>query len=206
MDTLNQLFGSTAKVKTIKLFLFNPKVSFDINDIAQKTKEPVSKIRKEISTLLKLKLIKKKTFYKQVEKKVRKKKVLKRVRVSGWLLNENFGYTIPLQAFLVTMNNLGPKDIVKKISKAGSVKFIAIAGAFIQDGESRVDLLVVGDRLKRGILDSAVRSIESEFGRELKYAVFETSDFEYRLNFYDKLIRDVLENPHEKILNKLGVT
>ena len=48
-------------------------------------------------------------------------------------------------------------------------------------------------------------SIEAELGKELRYAAFETLDFQYRLGIYDKLIRDILDSQHQKILNKLAI-
>jgi len=62
----------------------------------------------------------------------------------------------------------------------------------------------VGDKLKRGAVDRVIKTMEAEVGRELVYAVFDTADFLYRLNAYDKFIRDVLDYPHEKIIDKLN--
>jgi hypothetical protein len=47
--------------------------------------------------------------------------------------------------------------------------------------------------------------MEADIGKELSYAVCDTADFVYRLNAYDKFIRDVLDYPHETIVDKLGV-
>jgi len=52
---------------------------------------------------------------------------------------------------------------------------------------------------------SIMSSIEALLGKELRYAAFETTDFQYRLSIYDKLIKDILDYQHEKILNKLGL-
>jgi hypothetical protein len=43
-------------------------------------------------------------------------------------------------------------------------------------------------------------------GKEIRYSAFETGEFQYRLGMYDKLIRDVLDYPHETVLDKLGVS
>jgi hypothetical protein len=60
-----------------------------------------------------------------------------------------------------------------------------------------VDLLIVGDRMKRGKIEKGIRRLEAEIGAELVYAIFETKEFNYRLNMYDKLVRDILDYPHE---------
>jgi len=63
----------------------------------------------------------------------------------------------------------------------------------------------VGDHLKQAKLLSIMSSIEALLGKELRYAAFETVDFRYRLSIYDKLIKDILDYQHKKILNKLGI-
>jgi hypothetical protein len=67
-----------------------------------------------------------------------------------------------------------------------------------------VDLLVVGDNMKLSLLENIIKTIESEIGKEIRYAVFETQEFTYRYSVFDKLIRDILDFQHEKIINKLG--
>ena len=67
-------------------------------------------------------------------------------------------------------------------------------------------LLVVGDGIKHGKLENVIHTLEAEIGRELRYTVFDTPDFHYRLSIYDKLVRDILDYPHIKVVDKLGVT
>lgn len=205
MDTLTKLFGNATKVKVIKQFVFNKETPFDVQIIALRTKETATKVRAEISLLEKMDLIKRKVFFKTVHRKRGGKKTTVRVKSNGWILNENFEFILPLQAFLVSLNHLNPKYIVRKLNRGGVMKLVIISGIFIQNPESRIDLLVVGDHLKKGVIDSAIKTIESEIGSEIRYAVFETADFMYRYGLYDKLVRDILDFPHDKILNKLGV-
>ncbi len=205
METLTKLFGSGAKVKIIKMFLFNPDVAYDVAQISERTKENSSKVRREIHVLEKMDLIKKRVFYKTVHRKKGNRTIQGKVKTHGFILNHDFEFLIPLQQFLVNLNHLAPKDIARKLSKAGNMKLVLTAGIFIQDPESRVDLLVVGDHIKKSAVDNAIRTIEAEMGKEIRYAVFETPDFQYRLSLYDKLIRDILDFPHEKIVNKIGL-
>lgn len=205
MEILTKLFGNAAKVKIIKLFVFNPGSPFDVAQIAERTKESASKVRKELFQLEKINLIKRRVFQKTVSRKVRNKKQVRKVRTSGFVLDDMFEHLTPLKVFLVGMSKFTPKDLTKKLSRSGSLKLIIVAGTFIDNVESRLDLLVVGDNIKKGVLEQAIKTIESEMGMELRYAFFETSDFKYRLGLYDKLLRDVLDYPHEKVINKLGV-
>ena len=47
--------------------------------------------------------------------------------------------------------------------------------------------------------------MEAEIGKELRYAVLNTKEFIYRLDMYDKFIRDILDYPHERLIEKIKV-
>ena len=193
METLSKLFGSETKVKIMRLFLFNPEHIFDVKEIATRVKSDSTRVRREMSILEKINLVKRRVTTK------------KKSNGYGFIANSQFSYLLPLQNFLINVEPLQPKEITKRISKLGSIKLIIIAGVFIQEPESRLDILIVGDNVKKGILENTIKTLESEIGRELKYAHFTTEDFKYRLSMFDKLIRDVLDYPHKKVLNRLPI-
>lgn len=205
MDVLEKIFGSSAKVKIMRMFLFNPGASYDISLIVERAKLTEALARKELKTLQDIGLIKKKSFVKDVEVKIRKKRIVKRKKVAGWVLDDTFSYLASLQSFLIHVSPLQDREVIKRFSRVGKIRLLIISGIFMQERESRVDLLIVGDNLKKGLLETTVKNIESEAGKELSYASFETSDFQYRLGMYDKLIRDILDYPHKKLINKIGI-
>ncbi len=176
----------------MRLFLFNPDTTFDITNIARRAKTTSHKARYELSIMGKIGLIKKRSNGK-------KKGGIK------YALNKEFPYLLPLQNFLINIEPLQPKEIVKRLSRLGSIKLLIVSGVFIQNPESRADLLIVGDGVKRTRLDNTIKDLEAEIGKELKYAYFTTEDFKYRLSMFDKLTRDILDYPHKKVLNKLGL-
>ena len=179
------IFGGEAKVKMMRLFVFNPNLIFAPSEVSHRTKERPPKVRRELNNLSKAGLIKK--------------------RARGYFLNSTYPYLPAVEHFLVEAAPISEKVILKKLSRAGTLKLVLTAGVFIHNPDSRVDLLVVGDHLKQGMLISAISAIEAQLGKELRYAAFETADFSYRLGIYDKLIRDILDYPHKKVLNKLGI-
>ena len=77
---------------------------------------------------------------------------------------------------------------------------------FIQEWETRVDLLVVGDDINMAKLESVMKVIESEVGKEIAYSAFETEDFEYRVGIHDRLIRDILDSPHTVLIDRIGIS
>jgi hypothetical protein len=205
MDVLERLFGSAAKVKIIKLFLFNPDAAFDVGQAAERSKVTSEIARKEINNLLEINFIKPKFYIKEVKKQKNRNIEIVRKRVNGYILDQKFPYIEDIKAFLSNINPFKHKDIVEKISRAGKIQLLIISGIFIKNPDSRADLLVVGDSLKQSQLDNIISTIESEIGKEIRYAAFETEEFNYRLAMFDKLVRDILDYPHEKIINKLNI-
>ncbi|MEA2112597.1 MAG: hypothetical protein U9P50_01320 [Patescibacteria group bacterium] len=201
METLAKLFGSVARVKIMKLFLLNPEQAFDNIEISSRTKIIATTSRKELSLLSKIKFIKKKSFFKEVGDKSKTGKK----RKDGWILNKDFLFLAPLQNLLIESGSLKSKEVADRLKNVGNLKLLIVAGVFIQDLNSRADILIVGDNLNEVSLERSMRILESEVGRELRYVVFETSDFKYRLGIYDKLLRDILDYSHKKIINKIGI-
>lgn len=182
---VSYIFGGEAKVKIMRLFIFNPTLVFSASEVSHRVKTSSSTARRELGSLIKAGLVKK--------------------GAKGYMLNRSYRYLPAIGNFLIDAAPLSEKEIVKKISSTGNIKLILISGVFLHNPDSRVDILIVGDNIKNGKLLSAMSAIEAELGSELRYTVFETSDFQYRLGIYDKLIRDILDSQHEKILNKLGL-
>lgn len=205
METLSKLFSGEGRVKLMRLFLFNPENQFTLEQIADKAKITDKEAKNEIEVLEKAGMVKKKKIIQTLEIKKRGKvKEVKR-RVHCWHLDPNFEYLLPLQNLLINTRPLRPNEILKRLSNVGKLKMVVVAGVFIQNPDSRVDMLVVGDNLKRGSIDRIVKTMEAEIGKELNFASFETADFHYRLGMYDKLIRDILDFPHQKLLDRLNL-
>ena len=205
MEILERLFGSAAKVKIIKLFLFNADSAFDGSDAAMRTQVSKGVARKEINNLAKVGFLRPRIYSKETKRQKNRKMMIVRKKAHGWALDTKFPYIEPLELFLSNVNPFKHKDILNKLSRACRLQLVIISGFFIKEADSRVDLLVVGDNIKQGMLDNIIKGIESEIGKEIRYAVFETSEFKYRHSMFDKLVRDILDYPHEKIINKLGL-
>jgi hypothetical protein len=197
MKPLAKLFGSTARVKIMRLFIFNENEAYDAKDVATRTRVPLALARKEAKALEKAGLMRRKSIRKAARSGSK--------FVSGWTLAPEFPYLAELRALLTDTAPASRTELGRKLSKAGRVKLLIVSGVFTGDTDSRVDMLIVGDRLKRKELEAAMRDIEAETGKELAYAVFDTEDFRYRLGVGDKLLRDIMEYPHEKIVNRLSI-
>ncbi|MBU4536820.1 hypothetical protein KJ603_02155 [Patescibacteria group bacterium] len=124
---------------------------------------------------------------------------------SEGVLNTNFSLMAPLKNLLIKGSPISSKDITNRLKGGGVLKLVITSGVFIQETDSRVDILIVGDGLNNSYLEKAIGILESEIGQELRYSILETADFNYRLGVYDKLLRDILDYSHKKIINKLDL-
>lgn len=205
MEILEKLFGSSAKVKVIKLFLMNRDRAFGAVEVAQRARVSEGIARREIYGLERMGFLKKHSYTKEARVQKNRSITTIKKKMSGWTLDRRFPYIDEFDAFLSNINPFKHKDIVDKISHSGKIQLLVVSGVFIKYPEARADLLVVGDNIKMNHLENTIKTIESEIGQEIKYAIFETSEFNYRHSMFDKLIRDILDFKHEKIINKLGV-
>ena len=189
-DALEKLFGSAARVKLMRLFLFNPRQVYTVPDAASRARVPERTARKEINLFLSIGLVKR----------------MPGRRGSGakFTVNPDFEYFSVLQDLLLNAPARA-KEIYDHLRGAGTIKLIIVAGVFAGDWEGRLDLLVVGDRLKEPRLRTKMRTLESEVGRELRYAMLATDDFLYRYIMSDKLVRDVLDYPHKVVYDRLNI-
>ncbi len=180
MEILGKVLGSPARVKIMRLFLLNPSRVFANKDIVKRSRVSADIVRRETKLLASIGFIRKRT--------------------KNWSFDYSFRYANEIEALFVNSDTLDSEEIANNFKRAGRVKLLIISGVFIKNKDTRLDLLIAGDKLKRGKIDEEVRKLEAELGVELRYAVFDTKEFVYRMSMYDKLIRDVLDFPYKVVL------
>ena len=186
---LEKLFESPAKVRVLRLFVRNPEETFSFPDIAKRTQVKRETTRKELGKLIKIGLI--------------KRKVVKKIRI--YFTNSEFRLLSELQNLIIKDAVAPRKELLAKAKRLGNVKLIILSGVFINSDQSRTDMLIVGDGVKKSKLEKFLADIESELGRPLRYTVMDSNEFKYRKNMYDRFLRDIFESPHEKLINKMKV-
>lgn len=199
MDILGKLFGSGTRVKLLKFFLLNQDEGFSLQDISTRLRIKPPVIRSEIKDLVAIGFVKPKVVTVTIvgARKTTKKKV------SGFIACKDFGLNQPLRDLLIESGGMHISDIGSRFAGTGKITLFIVSGIFMHDTDRMADLMIVGDRLDRKMIEGEIRKLESEVGKELRYALFDTDEFMYRLKMYDKLLRDVLDYPHEKIVNKI---
>ncbi|MFA6295633.1 MAG: hypothetical protein WC666_04465 [Candidatus Paceibacterota bacterium] len=205
MDTLTAIFGNPAKVKLLRFFLFNESVSFTTKEIIERTRCSLKVIKQELNLLEKADILKRKHTSKDIQVMKGKNLVVKKIEGQGYILNSKFPYLDPLKNLLTITSLRADESLAKRFTNAGRIKLFVAAGIFIQNWDSRVDLLIVGDELNLSKIETVIKVIESEIGKEIAYSAFETQDFEYRFGIHDRLVRDILDYPHVTLLDRLGI-
>ncbi len=180
MEILGKILGTSARVKIMRLFLLNRGKGFTSKDIMTRSRVTPELARKELRLLTGAGFLKK--------------------RGDAWIFNNDFKYEEELSGLLINADSIDADGIVKIFKSAGRLRLVIISGIFIKNKDARVDILIVGDKIKRGRVEEGIRKLEAEMGAELTYAVFETKEFHYRISMYDKLVRDILDFPHKVLL------
>jgi hypothetical protein len=116
------------------------------------------------------------------------------------VLEQKYPYRDPLARFLHDTLSVSDTQIRARLKGAGSLQLLVLAGFLIDEKESPLDVLLVGERLDEAEIQSAMRLIEAECGRDIRYTVLPTEDYLFRKRVRDKLVRDVMDHPHKVLI------
>ncbi|TSC52982.1 MAG: hypothetical protein LiPW39_483 [Parcubacteria group bacterium LiPW_39] len=192
---LEQLFDSPIKVRLLKLFLRNPGRYFLLSEIVKKTQGRKKLVEKQVKGLASIGFLRSK-----------KIKANRKKRITGgryFTVNPKFDFYSELQILVLKSSPTSKDKMLKKILKLGRIKMALISGVFLNTENSRVDLFLVGDDISDRKLRNFLAEMESEVGREIEYAAMDSKEFDYRFHMFDRFVKDILEKPHEKLINKI---
>ena len=203
MELLAKLLGGTDRVKIMRLFLHHENALLSAIDIANKTKSKSALVRKELSTLLSMGFIEKKKNRIVTLVGKGKKAKPKAKEVVSFTLNNEFPHNQALKDLLFDFVLLDKRELANRFKSIGRIKLFILAGVFIGDPKSRVDILIVGEGIKKQKADKTIELLSAELGREVTCAIMDVEEYEYRFKMYDKFVRDIKEMPHEVVIDKL---
>lgn len=188
----------------MRLFLFNPETGFEISEVSRRSRVPREAARREIAFLRGIDFIRPGKIHRE-PKKGGKQLSSKKSSVDGWFFNVNFDYGKPLRDLLVDSKFIERSEILKRFKNMGNIKLFIVSGIFLKNDDANIDLLIVGDGLKKSAIESTLKQLEAEIGKELRYSILDTQEFSYRINMYDKFVRDILDYPHERLIEKITI-
>ena len=190
-DALEALLGSRIRVKVLKFLFRNFSSDFSIPELSKRIQESPAAMRKEVNILSQIKLIRKNG-------------------AQRFALNQNFEFYQELKSLIMKSSPAEKDKLIKRIYKLGRIKLALLSGLFLNESgpayeSSVIDLFIVGEEISKERLRKFLRALEAEVGREIRLSIMDKEEFEYRYGMFDRFVRVMLESPHEKIINKLGL-
>jgi hypothetical protein len=208
MVMIEQLFGSKTRVKLLQLFYSNPNRSFYVREITRKIDEQINSVRRELANLLSIGIIASEDTNNRLYYEV----------------NQSYEYYAPLQAIfgggapatndaVVAAPTITKKQQAEqsasnaerdKIKALGNVEVALYTGQFTRDESSGIDALIVGD-INQHALQKFVTDLEAQEGKEIRYTVMPTQEFNYRRQIKDRFISTVLNSKKQVLIDKNGI-
>ena len=199
---LEQLFESQPKIKLLKFFFRNSKDVFQSREIFKKLRSNVSVLRKELNKLESIGVIKQKKTWLAF---ARKRGGMRKEKKMVYYLNPAFDFINELRNLILKSTVASKDDLVNSVRRLGNVKIFLLSGVFTGDETSRVDLLIVGDKINHRKLNNFLKDLEAEVGKELNCVIMTTKEFNYRYDMYDRFVRDLLTDKSEILINRVNL-
>lgn len=216
MTILEKIIGGPARLKVVRFFLQNPGRMVTSRELAKLVQISSSATSRELAFARSIDLIKKGS---RIDLSLRAKKGRKK-KVSGFALSSQFAFFQPLHNLVIGASPVSREKMTQYFKSKKGVQLVALGGVFVRDtlsagnilsnteiseNDQRLDLLIVANKIKKNKIEPFIKKIESEVGKELVWALFSQSEFEYRIGMHDKFLRDLFDYSHELLINKLGV-
>lgn len=187
MTMIEQLFGSKTRVKLLQLFYSNPNRSFYVREITRKIDEQINSVRRELANLLNVGIISSENTNNKLYYEV----------------NQKYEYYKPLlQIFGKPATTSEQEDEADdELKQLGRIDVAILTGQFTRDNRSGVDFLLVGD-INQTQLSKYIAELEKKEGKEIRYTVIPTTEFQYRKKLNDRFLINVLESKKQVLVDK----
>ena len=183
---LEQIFGSKTRVQIITLFIRNPDKLFFVREISRITGQYINSIRRELQNLERFGLLK---------SSMQQKKKYYGVEKSFFLFDEIKSLFLKSKVFL-------ENDLTNALKKIGQIKVLVFTGSFT-GAPTKVDLLLVGDKIKLNELRKVLENFSLGAGHEIRYTVFDTKEYNYRKEISDQFISEIFSNKNIILIDKM---
>lgn len=206
MIAIEKLFGSSEKVKLIKLFLNNTSTVFTFKDIQEKVgKFKIEILRSDLLDLVAAEFVirdKQKLFV--APKKKGAKMTTKEVII--YKFNKNYLHAEKVSALVFDFENIDRKYVLEKLKAIGGrPKLVILSGIFIGSKKSKTDIFCVIEGVKKNVAEKVALELSNEIGKPLEVAILDLEEFNYRFKMYDKFVHGVIDGDHERLLDKLKI-
>ena len=130
---------------------------------------------------------------------------LKKGSKKSLVVSETFPLFSALRNLIITASPASRENLLDFFKKHKKIKLVSIGGVFMDSApsESDLDLLVVGNGIKKGAVEKFVKKMESEVGKEINWSFLSLAEFNDRVAMRDKFLRDFFDSPNEFIKNRI---
>jgi hypothetical protein len=183
---LKDIFISKTRVKLLETFLSDPTQMFHVRDLVRRTEEEINAVRRELSRMEQLGLVKKEP---------------RGNRLYYWFRKDYILYP-DLLSLVAKSTHIG-NSLIKNRHKLGRVNIAMFSGRFVRH-ETRshpdeVDLLIVGD-INLNELASIVREEETRRGQTINYTPMTEEELKFRRTRRDPFLLSILTNSRIMII------
>ena len=180
---ISKLFWSKCRTKLLEKFFLEYESGnnkwFHMRALSRELDEQINSVKRELDNLTELWLLKHRT---ELKKKI-------------FFINSNF---ILLDEFIgVFIKVYNPMEKVKEYFKNKQELELVILNdsikyKLLKTGKSILDIFLIWE-IDKDDFNAFLASVF--YGRKIKYAIISTEDFYHRLEFWDKLIKNILTEP-----------
>jgi hypothetical protein len=176
---LEKLFGSKTRAKLLALFFENPDKSYYVREITRVIEEQINSVRRELTNLSSLGLVKIETYENKVYYSANTKHPFTRpmIEIFSKKINPVVDMDVP---------RIGWDEYVKPVKNV--LRALVVTNRV--PGQEGVDLLIVGDDRARKLTHWA-EVVEKKQGKPLNYVILSREDYLYRKSLKDRFLTDI---------------
>ena len=176
---LEKLFGSKTRAKLLSLFFENPNKSYYVREITRVIGEQINSVRRELTNLNALGLVKIETYENKVYYSANSKHPFARPMVE--IFSKRISTVVDMDVPKIGWDEyIRPvKDILRALVVTNRIP-----------GQDGVDLLIIGDDRARKLTHWA-EVVEKKQGKPLNFVVMSREDYLYRKSLRDRFIADI---------------
>ncbi len=204
-DFLAQVMGDTGRAKLLRVFVFSESRALTLAEAGKRAGITARAAQKEIRFLEKMGVLKQESLSIMLKNASARTVSAGKQKVTAWILNPDQRHVRALSAFVHEVSPVRHDAIMNALKRTGKLSTVILSGNFMGDPTRPADLIVAADAFHEGRIEKAVRDLEPQFGREIRYAAFTTPEFRYRLTVQDRLIRDTLDFPHLVLFDRTHI-
>lgn len=197
--------GNAARARLLRAFVLDAERSFPLKDAAKRAGISPQAAAKEIKALESSGIVKKGKSASLVLGNGTVRKVTAVAKVETWSFDPDFKYARALSSFVREISPMRYENIVLALKPSGKLTTVILSGSFTGDDTRPVDILIAGEDMSEEKVARVIKTLEPVFGRELRYTVFTTPEFRYRLTIQDRLVRDTFDFPHVVLLDRMKI-